>query len=246
MKNIYNIIVILFVLYIGFQLMAFLIVMLNCKRMRKKYLKQKLKCTNVVENHHGSFGLKQESFIKKQYRKLDPIVSGLTKYVSIQISKIPSHNIRHFLIKKILSSGLSYNTVVYHGAIFRGSFKIDIGCGTVIGDECLLDGRGGLVIGENCNLSTGVKIWTAQHDMNSPDFAYEEALVTIGDRCWVSGGVTILPGITVGEGCVIASGAVVTKDCEPYGIYAGIPAKKIGIRNQELSYVFDGSHDWYL
>lgn len=60
------------------------------------------------------------------------------------------------------------------------------------------------------------------------------------------GGVTILPGVTVNDGCVVASGAVVTKDCEAYGIYAGIPAKKIGVRNSNLQYEFDGSHDWFL
>ena len=40
--------------------------------------------------------------------------------------------------------------------------------------------------------------------------------------------------------------AVVTKDCEAYGIYAGIPAKKIGVRNNNLQYEFDGRHDWFL
>ena len=68
----------------------------------------------------------------------------------------------------------------------------------------------------------------------------------IKDRCWISGDTTILPGVTSGEGCVIASGAVVTTDCEPYGIYAGIPAKRIGERTKNVFYKFDGSHDWFV
>lgn len=137
-------------------------------------------------------------------------------------------------------------TVVYSGTIMRGTYRIKIGQGTIVGDDCLLDGRGYPAIGRNCNLSTGVKIWTAQHDVQSQDFAYAAAPVDIKDWCWTSGGTTILPGVTVGEGCVIASGAVVTKDCKPYGIYAGIPAKRIGERNRNLQYQFDGRHDWFL
>jgi maltose O-acetyltransferase len=44
---------------------------------------------------------------------------------------------------------------------------------------------------------------------------------------WMGARVTVLPGVTVGDGCVIAAGAVVTKDCEPGGVYAGLPARRI-------------------
>lgn len=49
----------------------------------------------------------------------------------------------------------------------------------------------------------------------------------IKDGCWVGANVTIIPGVTIGEGCIIAAGAVVTKNCEPDGLYAGVPAKRI-------------------
>lgn len=52
--------------------------------------------------------------------------------------------------------------------------------------------------------------------------------------------------VTVNDECVIAGGTVVTKDCEAYGIYAGILAKKIGVRNNNLQYGFDGSYNWFL
>lgn len=249
MNYIYKAITIIFLLYILFNVIAFGLVAVNSNRMRKKYLKKKrngVVGNEIVNNDHIQNSPEKVSVVKKLYRKLYLTISGLTKYVSIKISMIPSHNLRHFLINRVLASGLNSNTVVYYGSIFRGAFKIDIGRGTIVGDECLLDGRGELSIGENCNLSTGVKIWTGQHDLNSPTFAYESAPVKIGNHCWISGGVTILPGVTVNDGCVVASGAVVTKDCEAYGIYAGIPAKKIGVRNNNLQYEFDGRHDWFL
>ena len=51
-----------------------------------------------------------------------------------------------------------------------------------------------------------------------------------------------MPGVKVGEGAVLAAGAVMTKDAEPFSIYAGIPAKKIKARNNELKYEFDGTY----
>ena len=185
----------------------------------------------------------KDKLFKKQF---SAFVSGLNKWVCHFMAKIPSHTVRNFVLRKVLYVKMEEDVVVYSGTIMRGTYRIKIGQGTIVGDDCMLDGRGHLNIGKNCNLSTGVKIWTAQHDVQSPIFAYTSAPVDIKDRCWISGGATILPGITVGEGCVIASGAVVTKDCEPYGIYAGIPAKRIGERNQNLQYQFDGRHDWFL
>lgn len=210
MNYIYKAISIIFLVYILFNVIAFCVVAINSNRMRKKYLRKKrsgVVANEAVNSNHIQNSPEKVSVVKKLYRKLNLPISGLTKYVSVKISKLPSHNLRHFLIKRVLASGLDSNTVVYYGSIFRGSFKIDIGKGTIVGDDCLLDGRGGLSIGENCNLSTGVKIWTEQHDVNSPTFAYENEPVKIGNRCWISGGVTILPGVTVNDGCVVASGA---------------------------------------
>ncbi|MCR4913326.1 MAG: acyltransferase [Lactobacillus sp.] len=51
--------------------------------------------------------------------------------------------------------------------------------------------------------------------------------VKIDDGCWIGANVTILPGVHIGKGCVIGAGAVVNKDCEPNGVYVGVPAKRI-------------------
>jgi acetyltransferase-like isoleucine patch superfamily enzyme len=54
--------------------------------------------------------------------------------------------------------------------------------------------------------------------------------VVIGDDVWVGYGAIILSGVTIGEGSIIAAGSLVTKDVEPYSIYAGVPARKMGDR----------------
>ena len=71
------------------------------------------------------------------------------------------------------------------------------------------------------------------------DTVFEEAVytdkdrgynITIGNDVWIGKGVMITDGVTVGDGAVVGAGSLVTSDIEPYAIYAGIPAKKIGQR----------------
>lgn len=175
-----------------------------------------------------------------------PFVNGINKLSNRNVSLIPAHFIRNAIYRHCLKVHLGDNVVIYKGVVFRDGFKCRIGARTIIGDDNLIDARGGIEIGEDCNFSTGVHIWTAQHDLQDENFAYESAPVVIGSHCWISSGVTILPGISIGEGCVVASGAVVTKDCEPFSVYGGIPAKKIGNRNPNIQYQFKGTHDLFL
>lgn len=174
------------------------------------------------------------------------LIYGTEKLMIRRVSKIPSHVIRKLFYKFIFQMDLAQKTVIYSGCIFRCPSKIEIGKGSVIGDDSRIDGRGGIIIGENCNLSSEVHIWTAQHLVQSPCFEFTSAPVRIENRVWISSNTVILPGVTIGEGAVIAAGAVVTKDVEPYAIYAGIPAKKAGVRNKDIKYTFDGSHDMFL
>lgn len=159
---------------------------------------------------------------------------------------IPSHTIRNLLYKKVFCMDIDEKAVIYYGAEIRAPWNIKIGKNTIIGDKAVLDGRNGLTIGENVNFSTGVWIWTEQHDVNSPAFADEGAPVVIENRAWISCRSTILPGVTIKEGSVVAAGAVVTKDTEPFSINGGIPAKKIGERNKNLEYEFQGNHLHFL
>ena len=113
---------------------------------------------------------------------------------------------------------------------------LTIGSHTNIGRGVHLDSRGGLKIGDNVNISDDVAIWTAEHDIQSPDFVMTTGPVSVGSRAWLCFRSIILPGVTLGEGCVVASGAIVTKDVPPFAVVAGIPAKIVGSRNTNLTY----------
>lgn len=148
---------------------------------------------------------------------------------------IPSQIIRKLMFR--LAGGVSGpKTVFYGGTEIRCARKIEIGGHTSIGHQCILDGRGGLRIGNSVNISSGAWIWTAEHAVHSSSFEATVASVVIEDYAWISGRVVILPGITIGKGAVVATGAVVTKSVDPFVIVGGIPAKPIGQREQNLDY----------
>jgi acetyltransferase-like isoleucine patch superfamily enzyme len=127
-------------------------------------------------------------------------------------------------------------SIIYGKFELRNQWRIKIGDNCSIGHKCTLDGRGGITIKNNVNLSSEVMIWTNQHDYNDPEFAITSNPVVINDYVWLSARCIILPGVEIGEGAVVAAGAIVTKDVMPYSIVAGIPAKEIGKRNQKLIY----------
>lgn len=166
-------------------------------------------------------------------------LSGFVRLLVYKTSFIPSHRIRNFIYRRILEIQMGKNVTIYYGTEFRAPWKISIGQGSIIGDQCILDGRNGIEIGRNVNFSTGVWIWTMQHDYDAADFRLsDKGCVRIGDRAWLGPRCVILPGVTIGAGAVIAAGAVVTKDVSPYTLVGGVPAKPLGTRNDQLNYVF--------
>lgn len=234
-------------------LMKYIIIMfgyIGChmvtKNFNKKYIAQNSNNKNGSESVNNkkvsnSKPEKKSFFIKvKTYGRR--LIDGYLRYSIIFTGKLPSHTLRNFIYQYIYYLDLGKNAVLYGGSEIRDAYKIKIGSGTIIGDNSILDGRNGLTIGKNVNLSTGVWIWTEQHNPQSPYFSSNgaRAPVVIGDRAWLSCRTIILPGVNIGEGAIIAAGAVVTKNVEPFSIYAGIPARKIGQRNKNLLYEFDG------
>lgn len=152
------------------------------------------------------------------------------------LSHFPSQHFRTWCLKYFFRMKISSNVVLYSGFQVRKPRGISIGKGTVVGYNCELDGRRGLTIGSNVNISSDVMIYTLQHDYNSVDFRQSGGSVEIGDYCWISARSIILPGVKIGEGAVVAAGAVVTKDVSPYTVVGGIPAKQIATRNINLKY----------
>ena len=151
------------------------------------------------------------------------------------LGHVPSHRLRNLFYRR---AGMILPTTssIHWRAEFYAPESITIGEHCIIGDSCFLDGRSGLVIGNSVNLGSHVTIYTREHDVNSPDFAETGSPVTIGDHAWVSSHSIILPGVTIGEGAVVAAGAVVPKNVPPFTIVGGNPARPLGTRSTDLRY----------
>lgn len=115
------------------------------------------------------------------------------------------------------------------GCQFTGS-RVTIGRGTFINGGCVFDSSASITIGERCALGLEVMLLSSSHEIGPADRragAMTGAPVTVGDGCWIGSRAVLLPGATVGDGAVIAAGAVVRGDCDPHTLYAGVPAKPL-------------------
>lgn len=166
---------------------------------------------------------------------------GLKYYLGNNlIARFPNERVRAFYLRRVLGVAIGRDTHVSMRWFVTGypvRAHIRIGDNCVINREVYLDGRTGVVIGNNVNVSFQTCILSLHHDHNSPDFRAVGGVVTIHDHAWIGARAILLPGVTIGEGAVVAAGAVVAKDVEPYTVVGGVPARKIGERNREIGYL---------
>lgn len=151
------------------------------------------------------------------------------------VSNFPIYSVRHFFLKFFFCVDVGRDSSVHMGCFITGN-RISIGKNTVINRRCYLDGRTGIRIGDNVSISPEVYILSLSHIVDDPYFNAIGAEVVIGDYVWLGARAIIMPGVTLGDGCVVGAGSVVTKNFPPYSIIAGMPAKFIKKRNSDLMY----------
>lgn len=114
--------------------------------------------------------------------------------------------------------------------------EIRIGDRTSLNQYVVVNGEGGVRIGDDVMIAAFVSIFAANHRFECADVPisaqgmYSKGGIEIANDVWIGTHAVILDGVKIATGCVIAAGAVVTKDTEPYTIMAGVPAKQIGRR----------------
>ncbi len=152
------------------------------------------------------------------------------------VGKFPLHVLRQMYLRAWLGR-VGEGTVVQMGCRFLQGRKIQLGARNMINFGTLLDGRRyPIVTGDDVSIGPDAAILTLGHDPQSAEFADRGGPVTIGSRVWIGYRAVVLPGVTIGEGAVVAAGAVVTHDVAPYAIVAGSPARAIGERSRDLTY----------
>lgn len=138
-------------------------------------------------------------------------------------------------LRRLYLKNCKSGVMIWDGVTIEYADFLTIGCNSSINRGGILNCAGGISIGDNVLVGPRVLIYSQNHNFKIRDKlintqGYMRKSVLIGDDVWISADVKIMPGVNVKRGSVIAAGAVVTKSTDEFGIYAGIPAIKIGER----------------
>lgn len=145
------------------------------------------------------------------------------------------------LSKEGIQIGDNVSIGAYSRIIVSTSFNdiglfIKIGHNVGIGEFAYLGGAGGLTIGNDCIVGQYFSCHPENHNFDNLDLPIRHQGVTrkgikIGNNCWIGSKVTILDGVEIGDGCVIAAGAVVQASFPPNSVIGGVPARILKQRN---------------
>ena len=119
--------------------------------------------------------------------------------------------------------------LVYGGSMIQGRGSVRMGTGVFVNFGCYFDTVADIVIGDHVFIADHVRLLTSTHDIGPSGHragALRGESVTIGRGAWIGSGVVVMPGVHIGAGCIIGANSVVTRDCEPDGVYVGSPARR--------------------
>jgi len=127
------------------------------------------------------------------------------------------------------SLGFGEGSSIYHNSYVYGEVKV--GKRTWIGPFTVLDGSGGLEVGDYCSLGSGVHIYT--HDavmwaLSGGRAPYDRAAIKIGNCCYIGANAILTKGAQIGDHCLVGAGAFVNKSLPPFSIGVGVPCRVVG------------------
>ena len=152
------------------------------------------------------------------------------------INIIPISKFREFLFKLCGVKIGKFSRIDMRSTLIS-PYSLKVGNNVHINRNVFLDARGGISIGNRVVIAHGASFVTGSHDYNSKSFFYVAKPIIVHDYVWIGYGAKVLSGVTIGKGAIVAAGAVVTKNVEPYNIVGGIPARVIGKRIDDLDYI---------
>ncbi len=188
--------------------------------------------------------LEQLSSIEKLLESFHQLYQSLRLNMRTQWKRdLPLEELLFDRWERARSLGFGKNTSIYHNSYVYGT--VSVGANTWIGPYTLLDGTGGLTIGDYCNISAGVQIYThdsARWVLSGGKSKYEYAPVKIGNNCYIGPQTVIAKGVTIGDHCLIGSCSFVNSDIPSFSLAFGIPCRPRGtVRVSE-----NGEVSWHL
>lgn len=152
---------------------------------------------------------------------------------AVFLQNLPSalgSRLRSLFLRQLLKRCGTSPTIHPH-VVLRSLSNISIGDNVELGTGTRIEAEGQVLLGNNVVLAADVLVLTRNpsraNGVRSGNGGSFLAPVAFEDDTWVGARATILPGVTVARGCLVAAGAVVAKSTQPYGVYGGVPAKRI-------------------
>lgn len=176
----------------------------------------------MEKKHQKSLGNDMPKIIKYIYY-------AFTLFGNMIINKIPSRHIRKWFYQA-LGAKIGKKTFPCRRVEILLPKGLVLKERVAVGWFAELDARGGILVDHDTNISSHVKLITGSHDIDDSDYTADFQPIKVGHHCWIGTGAIILQGVTIGDGAVVAAGAVVTKDVPPYTVVGGVPAKTIRSR----------------
>ena len=108
--------------------------------------------------------------------------------------------------------------------------NLTLGTGVFVNAGTSLMNQAGIVLEDNVAIAPEALLLTSGHEIGPAQRRQGKLIrapISVGSGTWIGARAVVLPGATIGPGCVIAAGALVTEDCEPNGLYMGTPAKRV-------------------
>jgi acetyltransferase-like isoleucine patch superfamily enzyme len=139
------------------------------------------------------------------------------------------------------NSGIgAFSRIIISTSFNQIGSHIHIGNNVGIGEYAYLGGGGGLEIGDDCIVGQYFSCHPENHNYDSTKLpirlqGVSRKGIKIGKNCWIGSKVTILDGVTIGDNCVIAAGAVITKSMPANSVIGGVPAKVLKERVLETA-----------
>jgi len=141
----------------------------------------------------------------------------------------PLHAWRALLLR-CFGARLRPNCHIYPGARIWAPWKLQCADVVAIADGAEIYNPALVTLGSHATVSQQAYLCGASHDLHNPNFPLVAFPITIGARAWICARATVMPGVTVGEGAVLALGAVATRALDPWTVYGGIPARMLRSR----------------
>jgi maltose O-acetyltransferase len=127
-------------------------------------------------------------------------------------------------------AGIDARTPLIGAGCHFFSANAALGERTMVNEGVYFDTRARIEIGRRCGIGFQAMLCTSAHELGPAEQRWgywKPGPITIEDGAWIGARATVMGPVTIGTGCLVAAGAVVVHDCEPNGLYAGVPARRI-------------------